>query len=78
MEEIKKFNIKAKELFSGIKNKKSAFAVSLGVLGMILILLSEIVSNNRTIGEKQNQLLRIIFGNVKQNLKKGLKKLFHR
>ena len=72
MEEIKKLNIKAKELFSGIKNKKSAFAVSLGVLGMILILLSEIVSDNRTIGEKTESVVANNFLECETELEKRL------
>ena len=43
MEEIKILNKKTKDFISGLKNKKAVFAVVLGVLGIFLIFLSEII-----------------------------------
>ncbi len=46
MEEIKNLNSKLKEFFSKIKNKKAFLTVVMGISGIVLIFLSEIIPSN--------------------------------
>lgn len=52
MEEIKNLNSKLKGFLSKIKNKKAFFIVIMGISGIILIFLSEIIPNDDNVNMK--------------------------
>ena len=47
MDEIKNLGIKIKDNFLKIKNKKNLHVISLGILGIVLILISEILPEKK-------------------------------
>ncbi len=78
MEKIKIINKKAKEIFSGLKNKKAVFAIVLGVLGIILILLSEIVPKNEEKSEEPEKIFPENFSESETELEKRLEEAVSR